>query len=83
MVSQATTDVVRRAKRLYEEKLREQLEATHLHQYLAIEPDSGDYFFGGTLSEAIQAARAAHPNRLAFGLRIGHDTALNIGVLDP
>jgi hypothetical protein len=48
---------------------------------VAIEPDSGEYFFGKTLSEAIQASRAAHPNRLAFAMRVGHSTAIDIGVL--
>lgn len=83
MVSEKTADVARRAKRLYEEKLRGTLEATHLNDFVAIEPDSGDYFFGKTLSEAIQASRAAHPNRLAFAMRVGHSVAVNIGVLIP
>jgi hypothetical protein len=54
-----------------------------MHDFVAIEPDSGEYFFGKTLSEAIQASRAAHPNRLAFAMRVGHSTAVNIGVLIP
>ncbi len=83
MVSEKTTDVARRAKQLYEEKLRTTLEATNMNEFVAIEPDSGDYFFGKTLSEAIQASRAAHPDRLAFAMRVGHSTAVNIGVLIP
>jgi len=82
MVSEKTADVARRAKQLREEKLRSKLEATIMHDFVAIEPDSGDYFFGKTLSEAIQAARAAHPTRIAFTMRIGH-AAVNIGVLSP
>lgn len=83
MVSEQTADVARRAKKLYEEKLRASLEAAHRDAYVAIEPDSGNYFLGKTLSEAIQASRAAHPDRLAFAMRIGHDTAVTIGVLSP
>ncbi len=83
MVSAQTADVARRAKQLYEEKLRTKLEATNRNDFVAIEPDSGDYFFGKTLSEAIQASRAAHSDRLAFAMRIGHSTAVNIGVLSP
>jgi len=37
--------------------------------------------FGKTLSEAIQASRAAHPDRLAFAMRVGHDAAVHIGVM--
>ena len=40
-----------------EEKLREKLERTNMNDFVAIEPDSGEYFFGKTLSEAIQASR--------------------------
>ena len=57
MVSEKTADVARRAKQLYEEKLRTELEATNMNDFVAIEPDSGDYFFGKTLSQAIQASR--------------------------
>ena len=83
MVSDKTADVARRAKQLYEEKLRTTLEATNMNEFVAIEPDSGDFFFGKTLSEAIQASRAAHPSRLAFAMRVGHGTTLNIGALIP
>jgi len=83
MVSEKTADVARRAKQLYKRKLRTKLEATNMNDFVAIEPDSGDYFFGKTLSEAIQASRAKHPDRLAFAMRVGHGTAVNIGVLSP
>jgi hypothetical protein len=82
MASTRTEDVVQRATRLYDEKLRETLEKTNLHEFVAIEPDSEEYFFGQTLSEAIQASRTAYPDRLAFVIRVGHTTAVQIGVLD-
>ena len=81
MVSAKTEDLGRRATELYESKLRQQLEQTNLHDFIAIEPDSGDYFFGKTLSEAIQASRQAHPDRLAFAMRVGHSAAVHIGVM--
>ncbi|MCC6509027.1 MAG: hypothetical protein IT423_07965 [Pirellulaceae bacterium] len=82
MVSQKTEDVVRRATQVYEEKLRDKLERSNMNDFVAIEPDSGEYFFGKTLSEAIQASRTAHPDRLAFAMRVGHSTAVQIGVLN-
>ncbi|MBL8812137.1 MAG: hypothetical protein JNM43_18380 [Planctomycetaceae bacterium] len=81
MVRKKTEDVVRRATQLYEERLRESLERSNLNDFVAIEPDSGDYFFGKTLTEAIQASRAAHPDRIAFAMRIGHSAAVQIGVM--
>jgi hypothetical protein len=79
MVSDQTADVARRAKQLYEMRLRPALEATNKHDFVAIEPDSGDYFLGQTLSEAIQASRAKYPDRLAFALRVGHVATVDIG----
>ena len=67
---------------LVQEELRDKLERTNMNDFVAIEPDSGEYFFGKTLSEAIQASRAAHPDRLAFAMRVGHSAAVQIGVLN-
>jgi hypothetical protein len=33
------------------------------------------------LSGAIQQARSAHPDRLAYAIRVGHPTAVHLGVL--
>jgi hypothetical protein len=81
MASSQTQDVARRAEHYYERQLRGHLESTHRNSYVAIEPDSGDYFLDATLSGAIQAARRAHPDRIAFALHIGHPTAVSLGVL--
>jgi hypothetical protein len=81
MATSQSLDVAHRAKKIYEDRLRTQLEAKHIHAFVAVEPDSGEFFIGETLSEAIQAAKRAHPNRLSFAIRIGHPTAVNLGVL--
>ena len=73
-------ELVRRAEELYDARLRELLEPDHLHEFVAIEPDSGDYFLGKTLSEAIGASRKVHPNRLAHAMRVGHKAALHFGL---
>ena len=83
MISAETQAVVRLAVDLYEEKLREQLEPLYPNKFLAIEPQSQEFFLGETLSEAIHRARTAYPDRLAFAMRIGHPTAVEIGVLNP
>ena len=81
MASAKSLDVAQRAKAVYESRLREELEASHLNAFVAVEPDSGDYFLGETLSEAVQAARRRHPQRLSFAIRIGHPSAMHLGVL--
>jgi hypothetical protein len=81
MISERSRDVIRRGEELYQAKLRATLEASHPDRFLAIEPDSGDYFFGDTFSEAIQAARKAYPDRISYTVRIGHPAALHLGAL--
>jgi hypothetical protein len=71
---------VRGAEQLYEEKLRAELEASHPDEFVAIEPRSGDYFLGRTLSDALGAARDAHPDRLSHAMRVGHPAALHFGI---
>lgn len=78
-MSQASEDIANRAKRIYEERLRATLEQSHLNEFVAIEPISGDYFLGQTLSEAIGASRRKYPDRLAHALRVGHEAAIHFG----
>jgi hypothetical protein len=73
-MDQPMSDLARRSEQLYASQLRAKLEPEHLHKFVAIEPDSGDYFLGETLSQAIQAVRRAYPDRLSFAMRVGHST---------
>ena len=79
----ATDQLSQAAEQIYRTRLQSQLETTHADEFVAIEPQSGDYFLGRTLSEALGAARQAHPNRLAHVLRVGHRAALHFGVHIP
>lgn len=75
-----TEEFVRQAEKVYETRLRTILEPDHTDEFVAIEPVSGDYFLGRTLSEAIGAARHTHPDRLAHAMRVGHRAALHFGM---
>lgn len=66
-------------QRIYESRLRSELERTHPNAFVAIEPESGDYFLGKTLTDAMAAARKAHPTHKAFAIRVGHKCAIEIG----
>jgi hypothetical protein len=79
MASAESIAFAQRAKRVYAERLQAQLEATHRGQFVAVEPESGDYFLGRTPTEATLAARQAHPDRLTFLIRIGFSAAFEIG----
>jgi hypothetical protein len=68
-----------KAQEIYDRRLRGDLEQTHLHYFVAIEPESGAHFLGKTLSEAAAGARAAYPDRRSCILRVGHRAAVHIG----
>jgi hypothetical protein len=80
MIIKADPSIADRAKRLYDEKLKSVLEKSELDKFVAIEPDSGDFFIGGTLSESIRKARQKYPKRLAHVMRVGHQAAVHFGM---
>lgn len=79
MVSEQTRVTAERARWIYERKLRANLEAGHVGQFVAVEPESGDYFLADTLDAAADAAQAAYPSRRSHVLRVGHAAAMHLG----
>ena len=79
MVSADTKSVIERAKRIYTEQLRALLEPQHLNRFVAIEPESGEYFLGDTFDLAVKAAREKYPSRLSHTIWIGHRAAFHMG----
>lgn len=79
MVSADTKSVIERAKRIYAEKLQAALESQHGNRFVAIEPESGEYFLGDSFDEAVRSARAKYPSRLSHTIRIGHRAAFHLG----
>ena len=73
-------EFVRRAEEIYTTRLRGFLESELIDDFVAIEPESGDYFLGKTLNEATRAARLTHPDQLTHVMRIGHRAALHFGM---
>ena len=79
-MSQDSETIADRARRVYEERLRGTLEESHIDEFVAIEPISGDFFLGRTLSDAIGASRRKYPDRLTHALRVGHQAAIHFGI---
>jgi hypothetical protein len=79
MVSSETRSVIERAKRLYADQLQAVLDPQHRDRFVAIEPESSEYFLGDTFDEAVKSARAKHPARLSHTIRIGHHAAFYLG----
>ena len=83
MVPAETKSVIERAKRIYAEQLSAVLERQHPNRFVAIEPESGEYFLGDTFDEAVKAARTKYPSRLSHTIRIGHRAAFQMGAAGP
>lgn len=79
MVSADTKVVIDRAKQIYADQLQTALETQHKNRYVAIEPESGEYFLGDTFDAAVKSARAKYPSRLSHTIWIGHQAALHLG----
>ena len=73
------SELVEKSEAIYYGKLKEKLERDHLHEYVAIEPISGEFFLGKGMSDASTAARQAHPDRLTHLMHIGHSATVEIG----
>ncbi len=76
----ANESVADAARRIYRDELQQNLEVTNLNDFVTIEPVSGDYFLGKTLSEAAVCARQTYPNRKVHTLRVGHKAAVHFGL---
>ena len=82
MVSADTKSVIERAKRIYSEQLQTVLEPQHMDRFVAIEPESGEYFLGDTFDEAVKSARAKQPSRLSHTIWIGHRVVFHIAGME-
>ena len=74
-----TDELVRQATEFYDSELREALEAGHRDEFIAVEPVSRTYYLGHTMVEASRQARTAFPNRRSYLMRVGHQSAMQIG----
>ena len=64
----SAADLMKRVEQIYQDRLQSELERTHPDDFVAIEPDSGEYFLGRTLSEAAAdgaCGLSEPPNRCA------------------
>ncbi|MBA4032056.1 MAG: hypothetical protein C0478_14360 [Planctomyces sp.] len=78
MISEETRLVIEQSKRIFDLH-RQEWVATRSGQFVAIEPDSGEWFFAESFDAAVRAARTKYPDRLSHTLRIGHEAVFFIG----
>jgi hypothetical protein len=81
MVPTETKSTIDRAKKIYADRLRSELESHHCNRFVAIEPVSGEHFLGDTFDEAVKSAKSKYPSRLSHTIHIGHRAAFHLGEL--
>lgn len=79
LISEHNQSVAEQARQIYAEFLQSEMEASHMNQFVAIEPESRDYFVADSFSQAVANARRSHPDRISFVIRVGHKAALHLG----
>ena len=67
----STEELIQKGEKLYEEKLKDKLEKKHLGKFVAIEVDSGKFFVGETLEEALERAKKEFPDKIFHSIKIG------------
>ncbi len=72
-------DLMDRARRIYEERLKGELEPDHNGEFLAVEVESGDHFLGSSEIEAYDEAIKRHPGKKFAFLRVGFRTTRFVG----
>ncbi len=73
-------EVARRAKLLYENGIRQQVESEYnIGKMIIINIETGDYEIDKTGLKAARNLRKKHPNARLFGIRIGYNVAASFG----
>jgi len=70
--------VARKGMRLYKTKLKDVLEPAHTGMFAAIEVDSGEYFLGARMGEALEQAIAKYPDKKFYIVRVGFRAAFKM-----
>ena len=71
--------LARRGQEYYDRFLRAELDPEHKGKYLVLDVDSGDYELDNDEMAASDRARAKHPDRIFYILRVGCRAAVYIG----
>ena len=68
-------NLIEQGEQIYQERLRSMLEPNQLGRFVAIEPETEQYFLGNTGTEALVEAQEKMPEGRFYLIRIGNQTA--------
>jgi len=65
-----------KARKIYNEQLKQALEASCRGQFVAIDADSGEYFLGSTPLDAIKNGKLKYPEKAFHVMKVGYKAAI-------
>jgi hypothetical protein len=83
LLKDADLEKIAKEGTLIYEKIRSEYEPNHIGEFLAIEIESGNAYRATSSAEAMVAARAAHPGKVFYVVKIGFDAAETMAHLFP
>jgi hypothetical protein len=72
-------EVEARGETIYEEQIRDRVEAENKGKFVVIDIETGDYEIDADDLRATMRALAKRPAAILYGLRIGYPTAYRLG----
>ena len=71
--------VASRGQAIYEQQIRDQVEARNQGKFLVVDIETGDYEIDDDDLKATKRVMAKRPDAVLYGLRIGYPTAYRLG----
>lgn len=65
-------ELAKKGKKFYYENLKDKLELDHKGEIVAINHETGDYFIGKTVLDAVKKGRQKYPNAVFYSIKIGY-----------
>ena len=75
---EANETLALKGREIYNKSLKQVLEPKSKGKFVAIEVESGDYFLGSTITEAVNKGKHKHPTKLFYVMRVGCRAAVSI-----
>jgi hypothetical protein len=76
-------EVAARARAIYEQQIRAEVEPQDIGKYLVIDIETGEYEIDADEVAVMKRAAAKYPVDALYGMRIGYPTMGRIGVRSP
>ena len=75
---EANETLALKGREIYNKSLKRILEPKSKGKFVAIEVESGEYFLGSTITDAVTKAERKHPTKLFYVMRVGYKATVSL-----